>query len=487
MELRDYIGENAEYDKKERLEEKKPKSWLKSVSAFANGSGGTLIFGISDAGEYVGLKDAEGDSEKISETIKVKMDPIPSFSFSFPEEDGKKFLLLHVNSGNETPYYFSSDGMRIAYVRVGNESIPADSIALKRLVLKGSRTSYDSLVSTSKKSDFAFTKLRSVYKNRTGLDFQESDFTSFGLSDENGYLTNAGILMADEPRLRHSRVFCTRWNGLNKASGVMDAIDDHEFTGSLISLMQDSVAFVVNNMKKKWRKTATVRIEYPDYPERAVQECIVNALIHRDYLEIGSEVHVDMFDDRLVISSPGGMPDGSLVQNLDLENVVSKRRNPVIADMFGRLDFMERRGSGFKKILEDYRFEENFSENKTPVFRSDPYSFSVTLYNLNYGVNDDNVGNDGGETSEEHRKSIGRASEEHRKNSTIEMSLTQKKILELLASKPNMTAAELSIQIGIARRNIEANIKVLKELGLLVRHGSTKFGHWEVLSKSNQI
>ena len=71
MELRDYIGENAEYDKKERLEEKKPKSWLKSVSAFANGSGGTLIFGISDAGEYVGLKDAVGDSEKIRDTIKV--------------------------------------------------------------------------------------------------------------------------------------------------------------------------------------------------------------------------------------------------------------------------------------------------------------------------------------------------------------------------------------------------------------------------------
>ena len=187
----------------------------------------------------------------------------------------------------------------------------------------------------------------------------------------------------------------------------MDAIDDHEFTGSLISLMQDSVAFVVNNMKKKWRKTATVRIEYPDYPERAVQECIVNALIHRDYLEIGSEVHVDMFDDRLVISSPGGMPDGSLVQNLDLENVVSKRRNPVIADLFGRLDFMERRGSGFRKILEDYRFEENFEEGKTPVFRSDPYSFSVTLYNLNYGVNDDNTGS---ETSEEVRKKFGRSS-----------------------------------------------------------------------------
>ncbi|MBR1582278.1 MAG: winged helix-turn-helix transcriptional regulator [Spirochaetales bacterium] len=423
---------------------------------------------------------SSGDSEKISETIKAKMDPIPSFSFSFPVEDGKRFLLLHVNPGNETPYYFTSDGMRIAYVRVGNESIPADSIALKRLVLKGSRTSYDSLISTQKKADFAFTKLRSVYKNRTGLDFQDSNFSSFGLADENGYLTNAGLLMADEPRLRHSRVFCTRWNGLNKASGIMDAIDDHEFTGSLISLMQDSVAFVMNNMKKKWRKTATVRVEYPDYPERAVQECIVNALIHRDYLEIGSEVHVDMYDDRLVIWSPGGMPDGSLVQNLNLENVASKRRNPLIADLFGRLDFMERRGSGFRKILEDYRFEENFNESKNPVFRSDPYSFSVTLYNLNYGVND---GNTGGETSEEVRKNIGRTSEEHRKNNAIEINPTQKKILELLASNPSMTAVELSGQIGIASRNIEASIRDLKERGMLVRHGSTKAGYWEVLSE----
>ena len=99
---------------------------------------------------------------------------------------------------------------------------------------------------------------------------------------------------------------------------------------------------------------------------------------------------------------------------------------------------------------------------------------------------DGNVGNDGGETSEEHRKSIGRKSGENRENGAIEMNATQKKILELLASKQNMTAVDLSVQIGIARRNIEANIKVLRERGLLVRHGSTKSGYWEVISKSNQ-
>lgn len=71
----------------------------------------------------------------------------------------------------------------------------------------------------------------------------------------------------------------------------------------------------------------------PDYPDDAILEGIVNALIHRDYLELGSEVHIDMFDDRLEIYSPGGMPDGSKVQNLDLRNVSSKRRNPIIADL----------------------------------------------------------------------------------------------------------------------------------------------------------
>ena len=250
----------------------------------------------------------------------------------------------------------------------------------------------------------------------------------------------------------------------------MDAIDDHEFTGSLISLMQDSVAFVLNNMKKKWRKTATVRIEYPDYPERAVQECIVNALIHRDYLEIGSEVHVDMFDDRLVISSPGGMPDGSLVQNLDLENVVSRRRNPVIADMFGRLDFMERRGSGFKKILEDYRFGENFSENKTPVFRSDPYSFSVTLYNLNYEVGDGNVGNRVGNDGNH----VGNDSEHN----------LESDILKLIQSDCHISAAEIARRLNRTTRTIERYMKNLREEGKLVRHGTTR-GYWEVTDRIN--
>lgn len=155
------------------------------------------------------------------------------------------------------------------------------------------------------------------------------DFVSFGLVDEKGFMTNAGALLADESPMRFSWLFCTRWNGLDKASGIMEALDDKEFSGSLIALLQSGEEFVRNNTKKRWKKTDTGRVEMPDYPERAILECLVKALIHRDYMITGSEVHIDIFDDRLEIYSPGGMMDGSLVQELNTDHVPSKRRNPV--------------------------------------------------------------------------------------------------------------------------------------------------------------
>ncbi len=384
MKIADYIGETTEYDKKERLEEKRPKSWLKSVSAFANGTGGVLLFGVSDDECLVGLENAREVSEKISEIIKVKMDPIPQMFMEIHKEGEKEFILLRIVSGQETPYYYVGDGNRIAYIRVGNESVPTGAADLKRLVLRGSNITYDTLSTHYKFEDFAFTKLRSVYRQRTNMEFKNSDFVSFGLVNENGMLTNAGALLADECPVRFSRIFCTRWNGLTKASGIVDALDDKEVSGSLITLLQSGEEFVRNNTKKRWKKTNTGRIEMPEYPERAVLECIVNALIHRDYMIIGSEVHIDIFDNRLEIYSPGGMVDGTFVQNMDTDNIASKRRNPIIADIFSRMNYMERRGSGFRKIKEDYYYASHYRPELEPVFYSDISTFRVTLYNLNY-------------------------------------------------------------------------------------------------------
>ena len=119
MNIKDLIGEATEYDKKLVLEEKKPKSWCKSVSAFANTFGGALIFGISNEGTVVGLENPEGDAEKISEVIKTRLDPMPEFKLRFYQnENSKVLIILDVYKGDETPYYYSGDGVLEAYVHI---------------------------------------------------------------------------------------------------------------------------------------------------------------------------------------------------------------------------------------------------------------------------------------------------------------------------------------------------------------------------------
>lgn len=184
IDIRTLIGEATTYDKKQMLETKRPKSWLKSVSAFANGEGGTLLFGISDDDQLV---------------------------------------LLHVYPGLETPYYYIGDKQRLAFVRVGNESVTTDRIQLKSLVLKGSGRTYDSLPSNYKFEDMAFSKLKSVHYKRLQRSFEDNEFVSWGIIDENGNLTNAGALLADESPIRQSRTFCTRWNGLDMTNGLGEA------------------------------------------------------------------------------------------------------------------------------------------------------------------------------------------------------------------------------------------------------------------------
>ncbi len=297
-----WIAEATECDFKVALEVKKPKSWLKSVSAFANGIGGTLFFGIDDDRNVIGLSDAQTDAETISRLIKERITPYPSFVLAPERESGKDILVLSVSSGRSTPYYYKADGIMEAYIRMGNESVIAPSYVLNQLILKGMHRTYDELISEYDFKDYAFSKLRERYKAWTGNSMEEKLFDSFDMRDEHGKLTNAGALLADDSPIRHSRLFCTRWNGLDKSGGMVDALDSAEFSGSLIILLNEGVGFVKRNMKTRWKKTADSRIEMPDYCERSVFEALVNALIHRDYLILGSEVHIDIYDDRLTIS-----------------------------------------------------------------------------------------------------------------------------------------------------------------------------------------
>ena len=201
------------------------------------------------------------------------------------------------------------------------------------------------------------------------------------------------------------------------------------------------------------RKTANSREKMPEYVERSYHEALVNALAHRDYLVNGSEVHIDIYDDRMEIYSPGGMPDGSVIQDRDPLTVPSTRRNPVLADVFNRLGYMERKGSGFGKIIGGYEYQINYDESKKPTFRSDRYQFTVIMPNLNYNVTQD-VTQD------------------------VNSNDLDTQIIYLIKKDDKISTEQMSKILEVSTRTIKRHIKEMNNIKYI---GSGYSGHWEIL------
>ena len=377
--------ECSAYDFKEAVEKKKTKSWLKSISAFANTKGGSLFFGIDDSGTAVGLQQAQADAEFISQEINAHLDPAPDFELIPHRLEGKIILEVKVSEGRQTPYYYFLDGTRSAFVRIGNESIQAAQHQLLALVLKGSNSTFDAQKTTLRRADNSFAILANTFANRIGQPFDEKMLESMGLVTSDGFLTQAGVLFSDNCNAYNSKLVGTRWAGLTKT----DAINDHEYQGNLLLLLRAGVDFVNSNTNNGWIKLPNGRKNLPDYAERAVLEAIVNHLIHRDYTVIGGEVHIDIFDDRIEFNSPGGMFDGTLIQNRDISKVPSVRRNPILADVFTHLEYMEKRGSGLRKICDLSASLDGYKEELHPEFTSEANVFYTTIKNVNYPYKDE--------------------------------------------------------------------------------------------------
>ena len=227
------------------------------------------------------MADVQKDAEAISRLIKERITPLPQFILKPLQEDGKNLLALEVSPGRSTPYYYKADGVMEAYIRVGNESVIAPDYIVNELILKGTNQSFDTLTTEAVKKDYSFTLLEATYLERTGLRFEPSDYVSFGLADKNGVLTNAGKLMTDQHTVYNSRMFCTRWNGLEKGSIFDDALDDKEYEGNLIYLLNSGSEFIRNNSKVRFVKKAQYRVDKPDYAERAVTAVSYTHLMNR--------------------------------------------------------------------------------------------------------------------------------------------------------------------------------------------------------------
>ena len=455
MELKALIAECTAYDFKVMLEEKKPKSWLKSVSAFANGMGGSLFFGLDNVGMVKGHDDEQHVCEAISSKIRDYMDPLPEVEVIPRDVDGLHILQLQVNAGHYTPYYYVGDGQRIAFVRVGDESLPATAEQMVRLVLNGCNKTYDSFHTEYKVEDYAFTILANTFKDRTKQEWDKKYLLSFGLVTGAGNLTNAGALFADDCPLWQSRLYCTRWDGTEKG----DAINDAEFTGNVLMQLREAMNFVKSNTKKGWKKLPNGRKNKPEYAERAVLEAMVNHFIHRDYTVMGGEVHLDIYDDRLTVTSPGGMYNGLLIQNLDIVDVSSERRNPILANVMAQLDYMEKRGSGLTRICNETKALDGYRDELKPKFKSTPTQFQTIIF---ASSNTPNVGDHDGDVSE------------------TKLTERQQKILNLIKEAPTITGKQMSEILSVSQRTIERDLSAMQKKGVLKREGKDNDGVWVV-------
>ena len=456
MELESLIAECTAYDFKLMLEEKKPKSWLKSVSAFANGLGGSLFFGVDNDGILKGLDNVQYVCETISSKIRDYMDPLPDVEMIPHRIDNLDILQLKINTGSYTPYYYVGDGQRLAFVRVGEESLPATAEQMLRLVLKGSNKTYDSLHTDYNAEDYAFTILANTFKTRTSQEWNKKYLLSFGLVTNTGTLTHAGALFADDCPLWQSRLYCTRWDGKTKG----DAINDAEYTGNVLMLLREAMNFVKSNTKKGWEKLPNGRKNKPEYAERAVLEAMVNHFIHRDYTVMGGEVHLDIYDDRLAVTSPGGMYNGMLIQDLDIADVSSERRNPILANVMAQLDYMEKRGSGLTRICNETQALDGYKDELKPVFKSTPTQFQTIIF---ASSDNQNVGDFVGDMSE------------------TKLTERQQKMLNLIKESPTISAKQMSETLSVTTRTIERDLSMMKKAGVLKREGKDNNGVWIII------
>ena len=268
---------------------------------------------------------------------------------------------------------------------------------------------------------------------------------SFGLVTSDGKLTNAGLLFVDNCTVFQSRIFCTRWTGLYKD----DAISSVEHRANLVLLLKYGMDFIKNYTMSGWVKMPNYRLNLPDYSDRAIFEGLVNHLIHRDYTVMGGEVHIDIYDDRVELVSPGAMLDGTQIQDRDIYKVPSMRRNPVIADMFTQLNRkipIEEVANRVNSSLEKCSIDE---ESSMKTFGDLQKSSVKTFGDL--------------QNSSVKQKRLGR---------------TAQSILDLVISDGSISQDKMAEKIGVSKRAIEMQIANLKAKGLLVREGADHGGYW---------
>ena len=380
----DALTEDTQYEFKATLNSDKPVNWAKTLVAYANGQGGILFVGVSNDGEAFGITLSEIDAMKnlVSRVNDRYIFPHIKIQYSLRSVDtnAEKFVLgIYVAPSESVIRYKEGDFNEVVYVKGDGNTLPATPEDI--ISLSGRKHGIDNETSEILFNRKDWSTYLALCQNYREDDSKPSlkELQNEEIVSKDGFAKTGFLMFKDDYSGDDTLICCRLWKGLDKTGIVLDSA---KFKGSLATVFTNVLNFTERNTKSGWKKTAGGgRQEVRSYPKEALREALVNAIAHRDYSIRGTQIDVDIYDNRLDIVSPGSWLLPKPYSDYPAGSIPSIRRNTIIAACLDVANLMERGGTGFSTMMECYK---QYDADKQPGVLIYPGFLDLRLFDTLY-------------------------------------------------------------------------------------------------------
>lgn len=360
------------FTESEKLELKQEvtKDICKELIAFANTKGGVIYVGVDNKGHVIGIEDTDRVISQLNHMARdtIKPDITMFINYNVIAVENKNIIAVTIQRGTARPYYLREKGLKSSgvYVRSGTSADPASDALIRKMIKETDGDCYETM--RSLEQELTFSALNEQLSKRN-VPLDEKKMQTLGLISPDGVYSNLAWILSDQSV--HT-VKAATFKGTDK-----DIFQDRrEFSGSLFRQMEEVYAYLDLRNNTSASFDGLYRTDKRDYPEEAIREALLNALVHRDY-SYSADTLIGVYDDRMEFISIGG-----LTGDLNLEDIMlglSVCRNSKLAGIFYRLELIEAYGTGIPKIMHAYA-----GAGLTPKIEVTANAFKITLPNRNH-------------------------------------------------------------------------------------------------------
>ena len=434
----------------------------REMTAFANSSGGRIFVGITDSNEVQGLKISNSLLSQIQD-IAINCDP----PLAIELEAFNKILIITVKEGMNKPYRCNKG----FFIRVGTNSQKMSTREITDFIQSEGNIIFDEMIRGDLKIEkYLDQNLIKAFLRKSNIEAILDDYSILhNLSvlhykDNVAYLNNGGVLFfcrKPDPQLYHCVVSCALFKGTERIT----ILDKKDYFEDIVSNVDNAMIFLKQHLSLRYVIESLQRKEILEIPEIALRELVLNAVCHRDYFDKRANVVISIFDDRIEISNPGGLPKGLAPKDFGKKSIP---RNPLIASLFHRIGYIEKMGTGIfriKKALTDAHIE-------GIRFEFDSF-FTVTIPRLQ-------------SDSERYKAMSGKTSvKELGEKLGEKLGENEIAVISLIIENNKISITKLSELTGLSSTGVEKILSRLKSKKIIKRIGPAKGGNWKIIASEN--